>query len=288
MFMKELFNGELLISDSNVFTNSHLYQHPETGVLVKLLGMNHAGTEKYFQAVQNELEGSQKVLYESSGSGPKTTFTENLEELFEQEPIIVPEEQRFSSLLPILYETESDGNFNKVLTQIKDTDIMNSYGFTLRSYFLISSLYHDLDKESLSFDSEDWEAVDMLMDEEAGQQNEKDLMEAFSNLDENKLLDTISYIMGKIRQIDLKKHEISDFGKTFYEIYHDETVVNAFLSVLGKPRDEFLFKRFDEVVQDEDLMVISIKYGAGHISNQRKLLEDRDYVLQRTKKIKIF
>ncbi|MFH1455414.1 MAG: hypothetical protein ABIF40_00510 [archaeon] len=288
--MKELFNGELLISDSNVFTNSHLYQHSETGVLVRLLGMNHAGTEKYFQAVQNELEGSQKVLYESSG-GPKTTFTttftENLEELFEQE-LIVSEDKRFRSLLPILYEAESDGNFNKVLTLIKDTDIMNAYGFTLRSYFLISSLYHDLDKESLSFDSENWEAVDMLMDEKAGQQNENELMEAFSNLDKSKLLDTISYVMGKIRKIDLKKHEISDFGKTFYEIYHDETVVNAFLSVLGNPRDEYLFKRFDEVVQDEDLMVLGIKYGAGHISNQRKLLEDRGYVLQRTKKIKIF
>ncbi len=52
------------------------------------------------------------------------------------------------------------------------------------------------------------------------------------------------------------------------------------LDAIGKPRDEILMERFDKIIQEKNPRIVGIKFGAAHISYQRKLLEQRGYVWQ--------
>lgn len=250
----ELFGGEFVVKPDGIYTFAHYYEHPETGREVVIIGMNHGGDKKYFEQVATILEEADLVLYEATRGQPKN-------------PAVV-EMQRAEDLVKMFSD-----------------DLDEAFLAAMRMYFESAAEYlqFTLEDDSFNYAQPGWEPGDIefflrITEEEFNAAFQEGLKRP--TLERKRAV--VEYVKDTLVRMQNKQFAKKDFGDGFVFFYSDPAIVGIFDEVLGKPRDEAVFDRFDQLVAERDPQVVGIKFGAAHIVNQRRLLEQRGYVHQYT------
>lgn len=249
----ELFGGEFVVKPDGIYTFAHYYEHPETGHKIIIIGMNHGGDEEYFKQVAGILEEADLVLYEVTRGQPK-------------DPTVV-EMQRATDLIKMLSD-----------------DLDEAFPAAMGLYFESATEYLQLAQEQdLLTALSGWEPGDIefwlrTTEEEFDAAYQKGL----AGLTPDRKRAVVEYVKDALWRMENKEFTKKDFGDGFVFFYSDQATVDMLLGVLGNPRDEEVFGRFDQLVEERDPQVVAIKFGAAHTANQRRLLEQRGYIHVRT------
>jgi len=256
-----LFEGEFVVKLDGIYTYAHYYEHPESKRGVVIVGMNHGGDKEYFEHMAKLLENVEIVLHE--GGGLPSTQEETAEEV----------------------EKEEQENLQKLASE----DVDEAFYPAVGSYFRKAHKFLQLDGGGGAFDCSKtgWEPGDAeffvkLNNDEKLQQfmaeRQKDLTRLMPELKK----EVIEFIRKALKNIENGQFTKKDFGDGFIFFWSDKTLVNMFLGALGKPRDEIVMERFDQIVREKNPHTVGIMFGAAHITYQRKLLEQRGYTLRRS------
>lgn len=251
-----LFDGEVAVKTDGIYTYVHYYEHPETKRKVVMVGMNHVGDEGYFEKVAGILDGCEVVLYE--GTPPEQ---ETLEETID--------------------ELEED------LAKMQKPDINEAFYAALRAYSERITEYSKLALEKNSFDykKDGWESGDAefflrLKNDENLQMFSAKRLKNLCRLTLERKKAVIEYVNQSLKCMEDDQFTKKDFGDGLIFFYSDPELVELIIDELGKPRDELVFECFDKIIQRRNPRSIGIKFGAGHMPNQCRLLERRGYVLR--------
>lgn len=255
-----LFDGEVVISKSGVYAFVHHYRHPANGREVVVVGMNHVGDEQYFIKVKKVLSRCDLVLFED-----------------------------------IRKESDADHNDEDEESKMREVvfgdNVDEAFMVSLQLYFAVASKsFSQAEREEEVFDAEyrqsHWFSGDMMLLTET---QEKEYMEnlgrALGVIAADRKRDVVEYVkkvINRMDQGDLNKFAIAE-GFIFF--YSDPMMTRIILQELAQPRDLYCFSEFDRLVQERNPRKVGIKFGAGHIANQRSLLEERGYTLQKSQKL---
>lgn len=257
---RAIFNDEMVVSRSGIYTFAHFYEHPKTNRKVVLCGMYHVGQKDYYDKIKNILNECDIVLYKPIDYLPQYKYKKLIDE--------------------IMYETL---DFNELLMEV----LMNYF---LHIEYSIGSNFGYEGKEFRKYYSrKNWIHVDLLPD--VGD----DSFSAYLHKDILiRRLKRIPY-RKKIRLLNTLLHDIvlmrksvftkRDFGRNLLMMDSHEYLLNIFVDTLSKERDKKCFEVFDETIDNLNPDMIGIKFGMGHMPIQRKLLERRGYEYLKSKKI---
>lgn len=258
----ELLWGEFVIKPDGIYTYVHYYRHPQTGRKIVMAGMNHGGDKEYFEKIAGILDDCEIVLYEAS---PPTSKTEAEKE----------EEKREKQKENEAYFKMLDGD-----------NIEAAFYATTRAYFVKAVEYLAMPEEGDFFNraKPGWESGDAEFferfknDKELEKKFEVDFQEKLARCSLEWKKKAIDFTRAAIAKIEKKEFTKRDFGGGFIFFWSHPVNTEITLGMLGLPRDEMVFEKFDKVVKEKNPRTVGIKFGAGHINNQRKLLEQRGYL----------
>lgn len=252
-----LFWGEFVVKQDGIYTYAHYYEHPETKRRVIFVGMNHGGDKEYFEAAAKILEEAEVVLYEGLPPDQEETADE------------------------LQKEAEKD------LKNLYSENIDEAFYAAMETYFRRAHKHLQLVGEGSAFNytKSGWESGDAeffvrLKNDAKLQQFLAERQKDLIRLTPERKKEVVEFVRSAVKSIEEGRFIKKDFGDGFIFFWSDQTLVDLMLDALGKPRDEIVIERFDKVIEEKNLRIIGIKFGAAHISYQRKLLEQRGYVLQ--------
>ncbi len=248
-----LFNGEIEINCSGIYTFAHYYYHPKINRKVIIVGMSHGGDKSYFQKIERALSNCDFVLFEDVSDSDEFKATDELIDLNQ------------------LFKENPDAAF---LTA------MRIYG---RKSFKALNL--TLEGEVFDCKRPNWILGDVQLDGQEGQEIEKKLISGMKSIPYQRKKEVVYYLIKAITKIAQNKFTRRDFGKEAVFIYSDPVITQVFIQILSESRDKHLFQKFDLLVQEKNPGIIGIKFGAGHTPFQRHLLEKRGYIRQTKKKL---
>ncbi len=247
-----LFDGEFIVAADGIYTFAHYYSHPENGRKVIMVGMNHGGDKEYFAAIENILRGTEVVLFEGSISKK------------------IDEEAK-----------------KKDAEKIKSDNAHEAFLVSIATYFWEAPRYLELLRESQAINHrrENWFVGDAeffrkFRDKESLRIMNEKFERHFEAYPLERKIKIVEYLRGALAKIEQKTFTRRDFGESFVVLWSDPSFVELILGILGAPRDEMVFKTFDQLIHEKNPQTIGIKFGAGHMSNQRRLLEQRGYIHQ--------
>ncbi len=251
-----LFGEEFIVRPDGIYTYAHYYEHPETGRRVIIVGTNHAGDREYFEAIARILEKAEVVLYE----GPSSTEDEESAEYYKKAG---------EDVLKKLYSQDPDEAFLAAMT----------------AFFWEGHKHLRLMGEGSAFNHSKpgWESGDaefftrLKNDKEWERQFQQKLQTA---LTPERKREIVEFVRKAVKEMEEGRFTRKDYGDGFVFFWSDKNLVRTILDIYAKSRDEMVMERLDAIVSEKDPDIIGIKFGAGHISYQRKLLEERGYVLQ--------
>lgn len=255
---RTLFNGEMAIKPTGIFTYAHWYAHPTTKQRIIIVGTSHGGDSPYFEKIAEVLKDADVVLYERPNKQPRET--RSTEETLTQMDAIL-----------------ASAPVNAILP-------------ALQLYYEQAEKYLQLTREGNAFDytATGWEAGDEEFFERMKSNPELEklvvdsLQRGLAAVPQKHTKHVLTFIRTALEQMREKKFTKRDFGESFVVFWSDQRMVNAFLSAIASERDELMFEKFDRMVKEKPRHVIGIKFGAAHIANQRRLLERRGYRLTRS------
>ena|SRR3989338_5282181 len=254
-----LFEGEFVVKHGGIYTYAHYYEHPESKQKVIVVGMNHGGDKEYFEKIAKILEGAEVVLYEGVPPGQEETAEE------------------------IEKETRED------LQKLSSEDVDEAFYTAMKSYFQKASKYLHLVGESSAFDysKTGWESGDAeffvkLKNDEKLQKFMAERQNDLAKLTPERKKAVVEFVRKALKNIEDGRFTKKDFGDGFIFFWSDQVLVNIFLDALGKPRDEMVMERFDRIISEKNPRTVGIEFGAAHTAYQRKLLEQRGYILKRS------
>lgn len=254
-----LFEGEFVVKLDGIYTYAHYYEHPESKRNVVMVGMNHGGDKEYFEQIAKILKSAEAVLYEGVPPSQKETAKK------------------------IKKETQED------LQKLTSENVDEVFYAAIGSYFQKAHKYLQLVGEGSAFDysKAGWESGDAeffvrLKNDEKLQQFLAERQKDLARLSPERKKEVVEFVKKALRSIEERRFTKKDFGGGFIFFWSDQKLVNLFLEALGRTRDEMAMERFDKIVEEKKPRIIGIKFGAAHITYQRKLLERRGYILQRS------
>lgn len=249
-----LFNGEVIVDNTGLYTFAHCYRHPQTGRWVHMTGMNHVGEVEYFEQVKRILAACNLVLSED--------ITKERSE----------REERYIEAAQ-MRETLFDGNLDEaffVAMQIFFIDIGKALKLPMEDEVF-----------EIEYGQPHWFSGDtLLLSEEQEAEYMESLQGKLATISPVRKQEVVEYVKAVLEIIERKEFTKSLVGEGMVFFYTDQLLVEALLEALGKPRDLHCFEEFDRLVADRNPEVIGIKFGAAHMSYQRALLEQRGYVHQ--------
>ncbi len=256
-----LFEGELGFAVDGIYTYAHSYEHSESNRKVLIVGMNHAGDQEYFDSVNKMLSDQEVVLYEG--------------------------------LLP---EEDSGGDTKRAakdLENLEGESLDTAFHAAISAYFRSAQRYLQLVGEESAFDysSMGWESGDaeFLRTLKTHEKTEHETMVMQTDLSKltldckNAVVEFTKKSLQKMQDGEFNKKDLRE-GLLFF--WSDPVMVNIFQDAWSRSRDEAVMGRFDYVVKEKNPSTIAIKFGAAHIANLRKMLEDRGYLLQQSVELK--
>ncbi|MBI2122400.1 MAG: hypothetical protein HYT98_04780 [Candidatus Sungbacteria bacterium] len=258
-----LFWGEFVVAPDGIYTYAHYYEHPATKRRVIFVGMNHGGDKEYFESAAKILEDAEVVLYED-----------------------LPRDQNED-------ESEARRSAEEDLHKLSSENIDEAFYPAIRTYFRKVREYLRLVSEGSMFDysKSGWESGDAeffvrLKSDETLHRFLGEQQKNLIHIAPERKREVVKYVKRALKGIESGRFTKKDLGDGFVFFWSDENLVSIILDALGKPRDEIVLGRFDKIVRERNPRVVGIKFGAAHITYQRKLLEQRGYVLQRSVKLK--
>lgn len=257
-----LFNGEVVVSKSGIYTFAHYYHHPINKREVVMVGMNHVGDEGYFARIKKTLAPCDLVIFEDIRKERNAGRDYEAEEL---------------SMRKIVFEGATE----------------EAFMVSMNLYFMVASKAFSLaEKEEEAFDDEyrrpHWFSGDtILLAKTLGQEYEENLrcISTLRTITTEKKRAVAEYVREAITRMDRGELGKRAIATGFIFFYSDPTIVEILLRALAEPRDLHCLGVFDKLVRERNPRKVGIKFGAGHIANQRSLLEKRGYVLQKSQKL---
>lgn len=254
-----LFDGEIVVDQSGLYTFVHYYEHPQSGRRVIMTGMNHEGEEEYFEEMKQILAECDLVLFEN--------IRLNKDEDQEKDR---DRDVELAELREAVFGAEAEEVFAPAF-QLFFSSLQNAFGMT---------------KEEEAFDSEyeqpHWFCADkmLLYDENQLEEEMMALQERVASISRDKKYEIVEYVKRAILQMDSGEFVKRHIGEAMIVFYSSPDIVEAFLDVLAVSRDLYCLEEFDRLVGEMDPQVVGIKFGAAHTAHQRELLESRGYVYQ--------
>lgn len=212
--------------------------------------MNHVGDKKYYENVKKILEPCEVVLYEYC---------------------IHPSSQEAISDEDFQKETEED--FRKMNSEVID----EAFFPAIRTYFIVIQQYFkDLVSESGQFDvaGSGWEAGD---EEKFDFSPEEKMKEGLNRLSVFRKKNVVEYVKNALKRVENNQFSKKEWGDGFIFLWSDEVLMDILPGAIGRPRDEMVFRKFDQIIREKNPQSIGVKFGAAHMRYQRKLLEQRGY-----------
>jgi len=255
-----LFNGEVVVSPSGIYTFVHYYEHPVTSRKVVMVGMDHAGDEEYFARVKQILIACDLVLFED-----------------------IRKEQR--------QQRERDAEEEEMRKVFSEANPDEAFFVAMQLYFLNVQKILSPQDEGEAFDAEynqpHWFSGDtMLLTEAQEQEYLEALTKGLQIISSSRKQEVVDYVKKALEKMERGCFTRRDLGRGFVFFYSDPLMAQIILENLAKPRDLHCFSEFDRLLQERSPQTIGIKFGAGHISFQRQLLEERGYIHQKSKKLR--
>ncbi len=246
-----LFDNEITVSPSGLYTFVHYYQHLHKGRKVIIVGMNHAGDEEYFEKVKKILSECDLVLFENIRIDGKSSQDRDTEE---------------AEMRKVLFR----GN------------IEEAFFCAMQLYFVNAEKVLSLSGEGEAFEAEynqpHWFSGDTMNSTETQEREYmKLLIGKFQTIPQDRKQEIVGYVKNALEKMKQNNFTKRDVGEGLVFFWQDPQLVEITLEVLGKPRDLHCFQEFDRLVQERNPQVVGIKFGAGHTSHLRSLLEERYY-----------
>ena len=261
---RTIFNGEMVVSRSGVYTFAHFYGHPVTNRKVVLCGMYHIGQREYYDKVKNILNECEIVLYEPIDYFPRHKYKKFVDESI-YEAIGLDELLTEVLMGYFLYIENSIGSkFGYEGKEFKQ--------FYFRKNWVHADLLPDLCDNSF----DDYPSIRLYKDKLIYK------LKKIPSRKKRRLLE------GLLHDITLMREGIftaRDFGRNLLMMDSHEYLLNIFAGMFAKERDNKCFEVFDDTIDSLNPHTVGIKFGIGHMPNQRKLLERRGYEYLRSKKI---
>jgi len=252
-------DGELIIKPNGVYTLAHFYEHPETMRMVTLIGMIHFGDATYYAKINKLIASADIIIFEASIHQEAEKINDTEKESYEQEE----------------------------LKKIYGESVEAAFFPALCLFFNKAQHYLKMVHESESFDAkkDNWVAGDGKFGELTKEkwQQEVDIMtQNLKNapIEEKTLL--CEFFKTGLSKIENKTLQKIDFvnGLVLMENYPWlQRVMDD--AMIGR-RDELTFETFDKIVNERSPNSVAIKFGAAHMSYQRRLLEQRKYIRKRS------
>lgn len=253
---QKLFQGEVVLKIDGVYTHVYSYIHRETGKEVVLLGMLHHAEDTFFGHIQKILNSCEYVIFEKqdirSDSDRVRVETENRKNLF---------------------GPNLDTAFWYAL-----------FSFPTRTSTRLLGLNHE--SAAFKYTKPNWVEGDELWYAEQVRtkwapffQKWYALAAVVSPEVKQEVVDSVRTF---VRKVDLGVATKSDMvSLTIVPPFgiHGRILTPLALEAVGMERDEAAFRVFDQI-NLYNPKKICIKFGAGHMSYQRKLLERRGYQLE--------
>ena len=256
-----LFNGEFVVDDDGIHTFAHFYRNPSTGRELVVVGMNHGGDSSYFDETASIFDTLDRVIYEGDPGSDKGGYTEE--------------------------DEKGDRN------ALAGDDPTAAYLAAMRLFFVTGSRALGLVEEHSRFDykKDGWKSADAVYFERAASDAalQKRLAEAMSGLSEipkERQAEIKTRLSSYLVKIEAGTFTSRDFADGFVFLYSDEDFVERLLTSLGEPRDEVTIEILDQLLAETDDETIGIKFGAAHVSNLRRKIEERGFELVRSQRIK--
>lgn len=255
-----LLRGEVILEPDGVYTHIYLYTHRETGKEVIMVGTLHHAENAYFARIQKILDSCKYVIFEMQDTR--------------------------SELERIRGERESR---EKLFSSDLDTAFWHAFfSFPSRT----STKFLGLSHESVAFDyiKPNWVVGDALWYEEQKRTQWQLFYQKWHTLVAKVSPDIkqeiVAAVRAFVRRTDLgvvTKADMVSLTITLPYGIHDRTLTTFALEVVGRERDEATLRIFDQI-SSYNSGRICIKFGAGHMLQQRKLLEQRGYRLEHIRK----
>ncbi len=248
-----LLDGELKVNSLGIYTFVHYYKHLKTGRKVIITGMSHDGDKSYFQRVEQILSKCDLVLFEDMSSPDKPETADK----------------------PI--------DLNQLLREKPDAAFLTAMGM----YFIQAFKAQNLAKEAQAFNYQkpNWILGDVSLSKKEEQASQSKLILGIQSISYQRKKEVVDYISKAIAKMTQNKFTRRNFGQGIAFIYSDPVIVQVLTKIIAEPRDKYLFKQFDSLIEKKNPRTIGIKFGAAHVSFLRYLLEKRGYIRQAKKKL---
>ena len=253
----ELLHGELVLKTDGIYTHVYSYTHRETGKEVVLIGTIHNAEKVYFEHLQKILDSCEYVIFETRDQASELELT-----------------RREAESRKNLFGSSIDSAFWYALLHYPSRISLGSLG-----------LIH----ESVAFDYAKltWVVGDALWYAEQEHTKWQLFYEKYAVFMAVVPLEikqeVVTAVRTFVRKVDLGTATKPDvinllivppFGT------HDRDLTPLALDLLGRERDEATLRSLDQILRSKNPERVCIKFGAGHMLHQRKLLEQRDYLLK--------
>lgn len=252
-----ILDGEMTVSRGGIYTFVHYYTHPETDRKVIMVGMNHGGDREYFSEVMRVLRSAEVVIFEGVARPSSARSEESAR-------------QRIKGLT----------------IQIESENMDEAFIAALQLYTLRAPRYLGLifERDGIDHGQQNWHSGDMefmadLQYDPVQRKKFEELQERhFGQYPQERKKFIVDFVKGELEKMDRGTFTRQDFGRSFVVVWSDPLFHRMILEVVAKPRDVAVFGVFDRLVAAQNPRIIGIKFGAGHIAYQRKLLEERGYI----------
>lgn len=246
-----LFDGEVIVSSQGIYTFAHLYHLPRSTRSVVLVGTNHVGDPEYFQTINDLLARCDLVIYEDSGGGGWDT------------------REREEASRSALY----------------GWSLEEAFAVSPQLYFICAQRALGLPAEGDSFDYQQphWVSGEAdFLTEEQQQTLMTELEARIQAIPADRKKEIVDFVRTEVGRADRGEYTARNLGDGFVFLWSDPQLVEAVSETIGKPRDRHCLEFFDRLVTERDPKTVGIKFGAGHTAFQRRLLEERGYVREKS------
>jgi hypothetical protein len=263
----KLFGGELLIQPDGIWTAAHAYEHPQTGREVTIIGTNHGGDKKYYDDIDYILEAHDIVIFEASMPPAKSEQSSKIK-------------SSIASGVGLLVE-------KYMLAQLHRPNPEKAFIPAVSSYFgAAQKVYESQEGQAFDYTQPNWISGDgaffRSLDKKKIEEAKKEFMEGVASVPKEQKKEIVDHMKNGLKKIRRGTFEKRDLGEGFITLYSDPKITAVLNDIVAKPRDEMVLKTFDRIVEEHDPESVAIKFGAAHIGNQRRMLEERGYVHQAT------
>lgn len=254
---------EYIVRHDGVYTFAHFYKDPETKRRVVLVGMVHFADPAFYEQVKNILGPCDLVLHED----------------------ITPDYIK-------MQEVDSKTKFIQyVHDNIFSDDLDNSFGFISSSssylYYLAGFPYegHVFENE---YQQPWWVNTDLLRDhiDDFARYYEintvlEEIRQQISIQHKQQCVRKAQRAMELIDDGRLNMHQLSQSDLGLLQIVSETSLSIALTNdILVTSRDAFLFNEFDALLPVRDPGLVGLKWGAGHMTSQRAMIEIRGYAYE--------